>query len=122
MTYVAVSNSSLSGVRDAVRMQALGDFGYFANVVFGATIPEELCDLVQNSLTAQESARFRTEHSRKLAYAASAWLTSHGISVMGIDPPRRHDLLSWLEMSEQPPSDYCVVIRLTESEVEFEWL
>lgn len=122
MTRVVVSNCSLGGVRDAVRIAALEDFGYFANVVFGTQLSDEFCEVVQNALARGEDAVFKTSQSQKLGAALCAWLNSHGVAVLGVELPKRHDLLSWLEMGEQKDPHRAVNIRVREGQVELEWL
>lgn len=94
-----ICNTSLDGLRESVHHDALLSFEFFANSLLGASLPEELCDVAQRSIEADESFFVTTTSSKSFARALKSWLSTRGVLVADSTPPQSNDILDWFDLA-----------------------
>ena len=125
MSEMSLSNTSLSGIRNAVRNAVLNDFSFYCgNVLGNSYLSETICDFAQHAVASRQNAILsNVAQPNRLAAALHSWLTSQGIRVVGYTPNTRSEVLEWLDLRDQSDgAAETVEIAVLPGAVRLTWL
>ena len=117
-----ISNTTITEVRDDVRLKALTDFTYFVGSVLGAYVPGEACAEVQRAVTDQVALEVETNHVTVLASTLRTWLESHGIKVHSPFAASTSELLAWLGLESRDDGYVACSLEVKDNVLRLVWL
>ena len=118
-------HSEMHGVADHLRARALEDFGFFANSVLGASLPDDLCTMVNECVRQRQDVVLTNKRAQTVRSALALWLYELGYDVVGFtsDEVHSHETHTWLFGGRGPApfAEYAVSVRVSETGVLVEW-